>query len=340
MLWIVYLFCLCSSAALWAQNSLPVYHYFKGKVEGQYSITMELRQEGDEVIGSYFYDKYRTNIPVEGNIKAGNILVLREIDISGNPTSTTFIGNYSNGWTGIRGEWQSRRKDRRLAFNLQAIYLPPGPIARYNFDHIRRFQELLNYFDAQPLYPFRVKQGLGANPRWSNFATASKKTPEDYQQMIPYRLAKRYIMNQVNLPLTGSYNYFDLPPAIYQPHGRHYTALCCAYRHSRYVALLCRFECDTGWEYYDLTFLLVFDYAGHLLDACEVGKVVNLEGANRAISANWGSRFFGEGRIEVIGTTQETHYTDTALEQKNDQVHYYWLLQSNGRLRRKDMGSK
>jgi hypothetical protein len=340
MPWLIYLLCLCSSAALWAQNPLPVSRYFKGTVNGQYSITMELKQEGDKVVGHYFYDKYRTNIAVEGNIKAGNILILKEIDASGNPTSTAFIGNYSNGWTGIRGEWQSRRKDRRLAFNLQAIYLPKGPIARYNFDHIRRFQELLNYFDAQPLFPFRVKEGLGENPRWSNWNTTSKQPPEDYQQMIPYRLAKRYIMNQVKLSPTGSYNYFDLPPSIYQPHGRHYTALCCAYRSNRYVGLLCRFECDTGWEYYDLTFLLIFDYAGHLLDACEVGKVVNLEGEGRAINANWSSRFWGDGRVEVTGMTKKIHYADTALEQTIDPVHFYWLLQSDGHLRRKEIGSK
>lgn len=340
MPWFTYLLLLLPTAALWAQGTTPIYRYFKGTVNGQYSITMELKQVGNRVEGNYFYDKYRTNIRVQGSIDANNELNLKEIDAAGNTTSSTFIGTYSNGWTNIRGQWQNRTRERRFTFDLQAIQLPQGPLARYNFDHIRRFQELLNYFDAEPQFPFRVKDGLGNAPRWKNLVSQNTAAPEDYQQVIPYRLSKRYIMNQVQLQPEGSYNYFDLPASTYQPHGKHYTALCRVYQSSRYVGLLCRFQCDTGWEQYDLTFLLMYDYAGHLLDACKVGKVLDLEGDGRMITASWNSRFSGDGRIEVRGSTQETSYGDTALEQNEEQVHFYWLVQADGRLRRKELASK
>ena len=339
MPWLFSILLLLSSVALSAQSSSPVYRYFKGAVNGQYSITMELKQWGDKVEGNYFYDKYRTNIRVKGTVGANQELRLQEIDAVGNVTSSTFVGNYSNGWKSIRGQWQNRTRERRFDFNLQAIYLPKGPIGRYNFDHIRRFQELLNYFDAEPQFPFRVHHGLGTAPQWKTSISKSA-VASDYQQVIPYRLAKRYIMNQILLQPVGSFNYFDLEAVDYQPYNKHYQALCRVYRSARYVGLLCRFEEDTGWERYDLTFLLLFDYAGHLLDAQEVGKVLDLEGNGRMIRADWSSRFTSDGRIEVRGTTQQTAYGDTALEQQSQTVYFYWLVQADGRLRRKEVTSK
>ncbi len=325
---------------LWAQGTTPAYRYFKGMVNGKYSITMELKQEGNQLEGNYFYDKYRTNIRVKGTVQKDQVLILREVDVAGNLSRTTFVGTYSSGWTSIHGQWQSHLRERRFVFDLESIELPKGPIARYNFDHIRRFQELLNYFDAEPQFPFRVQDGLGDAPRWKTLVNATETTPEDYQQMIPYRLAKRYIMNQIPLGTEGSYNYFDLPANSYQPHGKHYTALCRVYKTKRYVGLLCRFKCDTGWERYDLTFLLTFDYAGHLLDACKVGKVMELEGNGHMVKANWSSRFLKNGQIEITGITQQTSYEDTALEQGVQTVHFYWFVQANGRLRRKELANK
>ncbi len=197
---------------------------------------------------------------------------------------------------------------------------------------------MLNYFDAQPRFPFRVREGLGENPAWKNLV--SKDLSGDYQQVIPYRLAKRYIMNQILLLPEGSFNYFDLSATDYQPYGKHYTSLCRVYQSNRYVGLLCRFQCDTGWERYDLTFLLLFDYAGHLLDACKVGKVLDLEGGGLAVKADWSSRFSSDGRIEVYGKTEQTYYEDTILREQAEMVHFYWLVQADGRLRRKDLASK
>ena len=335
-----YLLLLLPTAALWAQGAAPDYKYFKGTVNGQYSITMELQQEGEQVEGSYFYDKYRTLIPIKGTVGADGSLTLKEVDAAGNPTSSTFVGTYTSGWSNIHGQWKSKTGEYQYSFNLQAIQLPKGPIGRYNFDQIRRFQELLNYFDAEPKFPFRVQEGMGESPRWKNLVSNSTSSPEDYQQVIPYRLAKRYIMNQVLLAPEGSYNYFNLPAESYHSSGKHYTALCKVYQSSNYVGLLCRFKCDTGWQNYDITFLLLYDYAGHLLDACKVGKVLNLEGDGQMVTANWSSHFSKDGRIEVTGTTEKTYYGDTALDQQLQTVHFYWLVQANGRLRQKDIASK
>ncbi len=60
---------------LWGQNNATVYHYFKGAVNEQYSITMELKQEGQLLEGNYFYDKYRTNIRVRGAIGENQTIV-------------------------------------------------------------------------------------------------------------------------------------------------------------------------------------------------------------------------------------------------------------------------
>ncbi|BDS09740.1 hypothetical protein [Aureispira anguillae] len=329
-----------------AQKQDTIYRFFKGAVNKEYSITMELKQIGSRLEGNYFYDKYRKNVAVKGELRADGLIVLQEIDPSGNKTSSTFVGTHQMNWKSIEGTWENKTKDRYFTFDLMAIEQPLGQKRRYSFDNIRWFQGLLNYFDLEPELPFTVYQGIEKNNfRWKNDTKESAR--KDYQKMIPYRLAKRFIMDQVRFKPEGSFDYFDISADQYKLHAMHYKALCTVYKTSSYVGLLLNFEEDTGWDTYNVTFLLIYDYAGHLLDACKVGKRLNLEHRGKQLKEQMTSKFLVDSTIEMHATCQRIEYGNNSIEEEyykeqQEQRYIYYILQPSGRFIRQevDLGKK
>lgn len=342
LLYLIGLFLVMEEAC--AQTKDTLYHFFKGAVNKEYSITMELKQSGLTLTGAYFYDKYRKSVAIEGELRDGNTIVLRESDRLDNQNPSIFVGTYSADWKTINGTWENILKNRRFVFNLTAIQAPVGQTIPYRFDNIRRFQEFLNYFDLEPALPFVVHEGIQEKGfRWKNGMKESAK--EDYQKTIPYRLAKRYIMNQVLLTPEGSFNYFDIKLKEYKPHEMHYAALCCVYRMPTYVGLLVHFAEDTGWEHYDLTFLLTYDYAGHLLDACKVGKNLDLEYNGRQLREKMTSHFLVDSTIEMRSSRSVVEYGSNIMEQEyyregTDKQRIYYILQPSGRFIRQEVALK
>lgn len=329
------------TSGICAQRTDTLYHFFKGTVNNEYSITMELKQSGQSLTGAYFYDKYRKSVAIEGELREGNMIVLREVNKIDNQNPSIFVGTYNADWKAINGTWENILKNRRYTFNLKAIQTPLGQVISYRFDNIRRFQEFLNYFDLEPALPFVVHEGIQQKGfRWKNGVKESAKA--DYEKTIPYRLAKRYIMNQVLLTAEGSFNYFDIKAKNYKSSQMHYAALCCVYRMPTYVGLLVNFEKDTGWERYDVTFLLTYDYAGHLLDACKVGKNIDLEYNGQQLKEKMTSHFLVDYTIEMRSSRSIVEYGTTTTEQEyykegTDKQRIYYILQPSGRFIRQEV---
>lgn len=324
-----------------AQQQDTIYRFFKGAVNREYSITMELKQVGTKLEGNYFYDKYRKNVAIKGELRNGNLILLREVDPAGNMSSSIFLGRYTAGWKTIVGTWENQTKDRYFTFDLTAIEEPFGSKRRYDFDHIRWFQEFLNYFDLEPQLPFSVHKGIEKKGfHWKKNMKESAKG--DYQKVIPYRLAKRFVMDQVQLKPEGGYNYFQINEKHYKPHEMHYKALCAVYKTNAYVGLLLNFSRDTGWDNYDVTFLLIYDYAGHLLDACKVGKELDLEQEGKHFRESMRSHFLKDSTIETHASFRTVEYgnslNDEEYFQREDQQRYiYYILQLNGRFIRQEV---
>lgn len=341
---IAYILCLVlatSTLALGGDQD-TVYHFFKGAVNKEYSITVELKIAGNVCVGHYYYDKYRKKVKIEGELRADNQLMLREFDQSGNRTSSVFTGMYSSDWKIVQGTWENTTKDRRFDFDLKAIEYPLGQQITYNFDDIRRFQELLNYFDMEPQLPFRVHKGLEKKGfRWRKGLKESAR--KDYQRMIPYRLARRYVMDKVLLKGEGAFNYFNIKEANYKAHEMHYKSLCCVYRTASYVGLLFHFADDTGWDVYDVTFLVMYDYAGNVLDACKLGRDVNVEHAGVQLTEKTSSQFRLDSTIETISNQFLIEFGTEANEEyyreNNNPQHIYYTVQPSGRLMRQQKGN-
>jgi len=329
------------SSCVYAQTNDTLYHFFKGAVNEEYSITMELKQSGLTLTGAYFYDKYRKNVAIEGELRDGNMIVLRESNRIENQNPSIFVGSYSADWKTINGTWENILKNRRFVFNLVKIEAPIGQSIPYRFDNIRRFQEFLNYFDLEPALPFVVHEGIKQKGfRWKNEIKESAK--EDYKKIIPYRLAKRYIMNQILLSSEGGFNYLNIKPSHYKPHEMHYTALCCVYRMPTYVGFLVNFAKDTGWDRYDVTLLLTYDYAGHLLDACKVGKNLELEYNGKQLREKMTSHFLVDSTIEMRSNRSVVEYGTKSIEQEyynkgTNKQRIYYILQPSGRFIRQEV---
>ena len=342
LLYLLVLLLMANQACTQANDTL--YHFFKGAVNKEYSITMELKQSGQTISGAYFYDKYRKNVAIEGELRDGNMIVLREVNRIDNQNPSIFVGTYSSDWKTINGTWENILKNRRFVFDLTAIQVPIGQTIPYRFDNIRRFQEFLNYFDLEPALPFVVHEGIQQKGfRWKNGTRESAK--EDYKKVIPYRLAKRYIMNQVLLNSEGSFNYLNIKSKNYKPHEMHYAALCCVYRMPTYVGLLVNFAEDTGWDRYDVTFLLTYDYAGHLLDACKVGKNLDLEYNGQQLREKMTSHFLVDSTIEMRSNRSIVEYGTNAIEHEYykegaDKQRIYYILQPSGRFIRQEVALK
>lgn len=336
----VLIFILITSCA-YGQKSDTLYHFFKGSVNKEYSITMELKQSGQTISGAYFYDKYRKPVAIEGELREGNTIVLRESNKIENQNPSIFVGTYSADWKRIDGTWENILKNRRFVFNLNKISPPIGQMIPYHFDNIRRFQEFLNYFDLEPALPFVVHEGIKQKGfRWKNGTKESAK--EDYKKVIPYRLAKRYVMNQVTMPVEGGFNYLDINARNYKPHEMHYAALCCVYRMPTYVGLLVNFAEDTGWDHYDVTLLLTYDYAGHLLDVCKVGKNLDLEYNGKQVREKMTSHFLVDSTIEMRSNKAMVEYgTDPIVQEyykeEKDKQRIYYILQPSGRFIRQEV---
>ena len=265
-----------------SQKQDTLFRYYKGKVNKQFSITMELKFEGQSLSGHYYYDKYRKAVNIVGELRDSNLLVLWEMNDKGLSGGSFFSGTHTSDKKNIYGAWANNSSDESYVFELSQVYVGEQKEGSSSFEDVRQFQDFLNFFDLQISLPF-------SSESVRNFKTASWKNADkksainDYKKVIPYHLAKKYIMNKVVMGGEGSFNYFNIKGSQYNVFEMHYKALCCVYRSPDYIGLLISFEDDTGWESYNVTFLLMYDYAGNLKDGFKISKDLKLESGGKQI---------------------------------------------------------
>lgn len=95
-------------AAQYADDHTAV---FKGMVDGKYPITMRLMVMGPDISGSYYYDKYKTEIPLNGefsfNENGDKLVILTETNdgiATGQFIGTWSVSTFSGSWISADGE--------------------------------------------------------------------------------------------------------------------------------------------------------------------------------------------------------------------------------------------
>ncbi|AFM04313.1 Protein of unknown function (DUF3298) [Bernardetia litoralis DSM 6794] len=107
--------------SLFAQNpkNNTDYCHFKGTINGNLPIIMDLIQNGDSYSGSYYYTKYNLPINLEGKVNKKGEIELFTMDnqgektefITGNINQNAFVGN-----------WKNKDKSKTLSISLVEDY--------------------------------------------------------------------------------------------------------------------------------------------------------------------------------------------------------------------------
>lgn len=94
--------------------------YFTGSIGNALGLQMKLVREGDQLSGSYFYQKVGKKIEVRGSVDSGGNLTLEEFDSGGKETGV-FKGIWKQGDDSaieIAGNWTKPNSDKKTAFSL------------------------------------------------------------------------------------------------------------------------------------------------------------------------------------------------------------------------------
>jgi hypothetical protein len=103
----------------------PQTRYFKGSIGSSLDLQMKLVRTGDQLAGSYFYQKIGTRIDLRGNVDKDGNLTLEEFDKGGKQTGV-FKGIWqveaSDGLISLAGNWSKpaseKGSDKKTAFSL------------------------------------------------------------------------------------------------------------------------------------------------------------------------------------------------------------------------------
>lgn len=171
----------------------PQAKYFKGSIGSSLDLQMKLVRTGDQLAGSYFYQKVGTRINVRGNVDKDGNLTLEEFDPAGKQTGV-FKGLWAvdsaDGLVTLAGNWSKppgdKSADKKTAFSIHEepisftgeVEIVGKPIKESN-------KKLMYEIEAQ--YPQITG---GNNPNFEKFNQAARgavtKTVADFRkEMAP-----------------------------------------------------------------------------------------------------------------------------------------------------------
>ena len=154
----------------------PQTKYFKGSIGTSLDLQMKLVRDGDQLTGSYFYEKIGTRINLRGTVdKAGN-LTLQEFDASGKQTGL-FKGLWNvnaDGLISLAGNWSKppgeKGEEKKTAFSVHEEPISLSGDVELVGKAIKESNKKLMYeIDAQ--YP---QLNGGSNPNFPKFNQASR----------------------------------------------------------------------------------------------------------------------------------------------------------------------
>jgi hypothetical protein len=175
------------------ETPAPQAKYFKGSIGTSLDLQMKLVRTGDQLAGSYFYQKIGTRINVRGNVDKDGNLTLEEFDPAGKQTGL-FKGLWrvdsNDGMITLAGNWSKppsdKGGDKKTAFSLHEepisltgeVEIAPKQIKESN-------KKLMYEIEAQ--YP---QLSGGNNPNFEKFnqlarASVTKKVADFRKEMAP-----------------------------------------------------------------------------------------------------------------------------------------------------------
>ena len=162
--------------------------FFSGSIGNTLDLQMKLMREGDQLTGSYLYQKIGTKIDVRGMIDQNGNVTLDELDTAGKQTGV-FKGIWtqdSEGVVEIKGDWTKPNGDKKTAFSLRQEPIEFSSGVEVVSKHLREKNKKLKY-EVDAAYP----QLTGStDPNYEKFnratrALITRKVSDFKQEMAP-----------------------------------------------------------------------------------------------------------------------------------------------------------
>src|SRR5215203_3179199 len=171
----------------------PVVKHFKGSIGSSLDLQMKLVRTGDQLSGSYFYQKVGARIDLRGNVDKDGNLTLEEFDQGGKQTGL-FKGIWrvdaADGLITLAGNWSKppseKGSDEKTAFSVHEEPIAfTGDVDLVSKQIKESNKKLMYEISAQ--YPQLTG---GNNPNFEKFnqaarASVTKKVAEFKKNMIP-----------------------------------------------------------------------------------------------------------------------------------------------------------
>src|SRR5215216_1884419 len=151
--------------------------HFKGSIGSSLDLQMKLVRTGDQLAGSYFYQKIGARIDLRGNVDKDGNLTLEEFDQSGKQTGV-FKGLWSvdqnDGLVRLAGNWSKppseKGSDKKIAFSVHEERIAFTGDVEIVSKQIKESNKKLMY-EIAAQYPQLTG---GANPSFEKFNQAAR----------------------------------------------------------------------------------------------------------------------------------------------------------------------
>ena len=159
------------------ETPAPQTKYFKGSIGSSLDLQMKLVRTGDQLAGSYFYQKIGTRINLRGNVDKGGNLTLEEFDQAGKQTGL-FKGIWtvdaSDGLINLAGNWSKppgeKGSEKKTAFSVHEEPIAFTGDVEIASKSIKESNKKLMY-EIEAQYPQLTG---GANPNFEKFNQAAR----------------------------------------------------------------------------------------------------------------------------------------------------------------------
>src|ERR1041384_2498828 len=159
------------------QTPAPQTKYFKGSIGSSLDLQMKLVRPGDQLAGSYFYQKIGTRINLRGNVDKDGNLTLEEFDQAGKQTGL-FKGIWTvdknDGLISLAGNWSKppgeKGSEKKTAFSVHEEPIAFTGDVEFVSKQIKESNKKLMY-EIAAQYPQLTG---GSNPNFEKFNQAAR----------------------------------------------------------------------------------------------------------------------------------------------------------------------
>jgi hypothetical protein len=159
------------------ETRAPQTKYFKGSIGTSLDLQMKLVRTGDQLAGSYFYQKIGTRINLRGNVDKDGNLTLEEFDPAGKQTGL-FKGIWTvdagDGLINLAGNWSKppgeKGSEKKIAFSVHEEPIAFTGDVEIVSKQIKESNKKLRY-EIAAQYP---QISGGANPNFEKFNQAAR----------------------------------------------------------------------------------------------------------------------------------------------------------------------